>query len=100
MYNNLIIWLENNQQSCFYRQNFGIYCPGCGLQTAFISFLKCNFYESFLAYPALIPLIFTFSFLFFYILTKKEIIFKIVKYLLFSDLILILCNYLIKIILF
>ncbi|MUP14412.1 DUF2752 domain-containing protein [Ancylomarina euxinus] len=57
MWNKLIQWIETHSLSCQFYQNYQIECPGCGLQSAFISLLKGNLLESIQTYPALIPLI-------------------------------------------
>lgn len=44
---------------CFYKQLFGIDCPGCGMQRSFIELLKGDFIASFKMYPALLPVLFT-----------------------------------------
>ncbi len=64
MFDKLITWLDNHQQPCFYKKFLGIECPGCGLQRAFIELLKGNILESIQHYPALLPIIFMFFFLF------------------------------------
>lgn len=53
----IISWLEKNQFSCWYKQYFGIDCPGCGMQRSIIELLKGNFIESFKLYPALMPIV-------------------------------------------
>ena len=53
----LIDWLEKRQLPCFYKSAFGIDCPGCGFQRAFIALLRGDFLESLKLYPALIPTI-------------------------------------------
>ncbi|MBI3503082.1 MAG: DUF2752 domain-containing protein [Bacteroidetes bacterium] len=58
----LIRWLESHPIHCFYKSVFGIECPGCGAQRAFIFLLKGNFSESFSTYP---PLLFFLSLIFF-----------------------------------
>ncbi|MBL7884252.1 MAG: DUF2752 domain-containing protein [Bacteroidia bacterium] len=58
--NELIHWLENHLLACPYKSMFGISCPGCGMQRSFIALLKGDFVESFLLYPALFPVFFTF----------------------------------------
>ena len=63
MLNKLIHWLENHTQPCFYKKYFGVECPGCGMQRAFIELLKGNIIESLKLYPALLPTIFLFVFL-------------------------------------
>ncbi|WP_372644681.1 DUF2752 domain-containing protein [Ancylomarina sp.] len=60
MWHKLIHWLETHSLSCQFYQNYQIECPGCGLQSAFISLLKGNLTESIQTYPALIPLILLF----------------------------------------
>ena len=69
----IIQWLENHQLVCFYKSTFGIECPGCGTQRAFILLLRCEFLESFFTYP---PLIFFLSLMLFLIL---HLIFKFRK---------------------
>jgi len=55
----MLQWLENNLTPCFFKSHFGIDCPGCGMQRAFIALLKGNLFESLHHHPALIPFIFT-----------------------------------------
>ena len=59
----LIDWLEKRQFPCFYKSMFGIDCPGCGIQRAFIALLRGDFLESLKLYPALIPILAMFVFL-------------------------------------
>lgn len=58
-----IQWLESHQMPCYYKKILGVECLGCGMQTSFILLLKGEFVESFLTYPALIPVMFMLSFL-------------------------------------
>ncbi|MBI4929614.1 MAG: DUF2752 domain-containing protein [Bacteroidetes bacterium] len=46
--------MENHQLPCFFKSAFGIECPGCGTQRAFVFLLKGEFAHSFHAYPPLI----------------------------------------------
>lgn len=55
----LIHWLETHQMACSWKKYFGIECPGCGMQSAFIELLKGNLMESFKHFPALIFLLMT-----------------------------------------
>lgn len=55
----MLQWLENNLTSCFFKSHFGIDCPGCGMQRAFIALLKGNLSESIHYHPALIPFMLT-----------------------------------------
>ncbi len=49
--------LEVNFGSCFWKDNFGMECPGCGFQRAFNLLLEGKFWESIQMYPALIPML-------------------------------------------
>ncbi|HNW75432.1 MAG TPA: DUF2752 domain-containing protein [Bacteroidales bacterium] len=52
----VIEWLEQHQAPCSWKEHFGVECPGCGMQRAFIELLKGNLWNSICLYPALIPL--------------------------------------------
>lgn len=52
----VIEWLERHQAPCSWKEHFGVECPGCGMQRAFIELLKGNLWDSICLYPALIPL--------------------------------------------
>lgn len=54
---NIINWLEAHELSCFFIKTFGIECPGCGTQRAFIFLLKGDLVRSFQIYPPLLPLL-------------------------------------------
>jgi hypothetical protein len=51
----MIDWLEQHLFSCFFVKYFGVECPGCGMQRAFIALLRGDFAASFHHHPALIP---------------------------------------------
>jgi hypothetical protein len=68
--NRLIHWLENHQGTCSWKEWFGIRCPGCGIQTAFIELLKGNILASIEIFPALLPMILMLVFLVIHILFK------------------------------
>jgi len=55
-------WLENHMLPCFYKQTFGLDCPGCGMQRAIIALFKGDFTQSFEHYPPLLTLIILFVF--------------------------------------
>lgn len=55
-------WLEQHQAACSWKANFGVECPGCGMQSAFIELLKGHLAESVRVYPALIPMLVLFIF--------------------------------------
>jgi hypothetical protein len=50
---------------CFTKQMIGMDCPGCGIQRSISLLLQGNIIDSFLMYPALIPIIFLLGFLIF-----------------------------------
>ena len=66
----IIQWLESHQFSCFYKTTFGIECPGCGAQRAFIFLLKGEFSESFSTYPPLMLFLFLILFLILHLIFK------------------------------
>lgn len=55
----MIHWLEQHLFPCFFKSHFGIECPGCGSQRAFIALLKGNLSESLHYHAAIIPFIVT-----------------------------------------
>jgi len=50
-------WLDKHSLPCFYKQCFHMDCPGCGAQRAFIDLLRGDFKQSFIMYPALLPIL-------------------------------------------
>lgn len=74
----IIEWLEANQIPCYFKKTFGFECLGCGLQSSFILLLKGEFYNSFITYPALIPVLFLLVFFVIHLFLK----FKKGKYIL------------------
>lgn len=59
----VIRWLEAHQFACPWKTFFGIDCPGCGMQTAFIEILRGHLIQSLKTYPALIPMMLILIFL-------------------------------------
>jgi hypothetical protein len=58
----LIEFLEQHLFTCSIKSLFGIDCPGCGMQRAFIALLKGDLKGSFLLNPSLLPFLFTLCF--------------------------------------
>jgi hypothetical protein len=56
---NLADWLEHHFLACPYKSILGLDCPGCGMQRSFVALLKGNILDSFLLYPALLPVMAT-----------------------------------------
>ena len=92
-----IDWLESHQQHCFYKKYFGIECPGCGMQSAFIELLKGNIIESIKLYPALLPIIAMLSFLILHIFCRFKKGAFILKILFIFTIFVIVVNYVLKI---
>ena len=42
---------------CLFKQTFHMDCPGCGIQRSAAALLKGEWAESFLLYPALVPIL-------------------------------------------
>ncbi len=96
MYRNIINWLEESMSECFYHKHFGIECPGCGMQRSIIAFLKGEFVDSFLLYPALLPTIFTIVFVLLHIIFKFKNGARIIIISFIFTVAIILINYIIK----
>ncbi|UCH14475.1 MAG: DUF2752 domain-containing protein [Bacteroidales bacterium] len=92
-------WLENHTLPCTYRQLFGIECPFCGSQRAFITLLRGNFIESMALYPALIPTIILITAVIIQMLFKFKNGWKIVRKILMADFAIIIVSYIIKLLL-
>ena len=52
----MIEWLEAHQLPCFFREIWGIQCPGCGFQTALLLLLKGNIQAAVVSWPGIGPL--------------------------------------------
>jgi hypothetical protein len=96
MLETIIAWLERNMQPCFYKKAFGLECPGCGMQRAFIELLKGNVWESILMYPALLPTIFMFIYLILHIIFDFKKGAAVIKYTFIINTIIIVATYLFK----
>ncbi|MGY3053467.1 hypothetical protein ACVWYG_001667 [Pedobacter sp. UYEF25] len=66
-YHNVFNWLGQHLFDCPFKLNFGIDCPGCGLQRSIFALLNGDFMSSFKFYPATIPLLILVIFAFFHI---------------------------------
>lgn len=58
--------------SCPFKSNFGLDCPGCGLQRSFHLLINGEIMASIEMYPPLIPLLFTFVFLGIHLIKKSD----------------------------
>lgn len=93
----LIHWLEAHELPCYYKKFLGVECLGCGMQTAFILLLKGKFIESFLTYPALLPVIFLFLFLILHLIFKFKKGAAVLKFSFIFTVIIMVTSYIIKI---
>lgn len=94
--NELIHWLENHLLACPYKSMFGVACPGCGMQRSFIALLKGQLVESFLLYPALLPVIITLLLLVLHLKFKFKNGANYIKYSFISSISIMSISYLIK----
>jgi len=98
MLESIIQWLEAHMQPCFYKRNFGIECPGCGMQRAFVALLRGQFWESLKLYPALIPTLGMVLFLILHLIFKFKNGANILKYLFIANTTIVVVSYIIKLI--
>lgn len=91
--------MKEHSRPCFYKKTFGFECPGCGFQRAVIELLQGNIIESIKEYPALIPLILTFTMLLFHLLFRLKHGAQIIKILFLISITLIVANFILKLIL-
>lgn len=84
--------MESYQLPCFFNSSFGIECPGCGTQRAFISLLKGEFVQSFQTYPPLIFFLSLLIFLFLHLLFKFKNGGTYLKYFFISTAFVVLIN--------
>ena len=89
-------WLENHSKTCPFREEFGFDCLGCGFQRSLIELLNGNLVESFLLYPALIPILCLIFFFFIHLIFKINKGDKILKYLFYISASTVLISYAIK----
>lgn len=92
----LIHWLKAHQLPCFIKNNYGIDCPGCGIQSAVIYLLEGNVIKSISAYPALLPLLISLIFFLLYKLFKRDWIEKVLIVTLISTAIIMIGNFILR----
>lgn len=85
--------------ACPYKSIIGIDCPGCGMQRSFIQLLKGNFIESFIIYPALLPIMFTLCLTTLHLKLKYKNGASYIKFSFIVSIIIIMVNYIFKFIL-
>lgn len=96
MWQQIIEWLESYLLKCHFNSLFGINCFGCGMQRAIIALLKGDIIESIEQYPALIPMIALFIYLFLHLIFHFKNGAKILKILFIFCLFIIIISYIYK----
>lgn len=94
----IISFLEKHMLSCQWKNQFNVECLGCGMQRSIIHLLKGEFTEAFYMYPAIYTLILMFSYLLLHLKFNFKYGHKILLNLFIINTLLIISNYLIKII--
>ena len=94
----IINWLESHQGTCTFREHAGIDCPGCGLQRSILALLRGDLVESFLQFPALLPLMAMFLFLGIHLVFKLKNGAFILKVFFIGNVSIIILNYIFKLI--
>jgi hypothetical protein len=90
-----ISFLEENMLSCQWKE-MGMDCMGCGLQRSVIYLLKGDFTNAFFSYPAIYTLIVMVFFLVLHLKFNFSKGHSILQGLFIFNVIIILCNYLLK----
>jgi len=88
--------VEDYMLPCLNKKFFGIDCPGCGIQRAFLLLIKGDFAAAFDMYPAIYPLILLFGFLLASTFFKIKHASKIIATLAITSVLFILTNYFLK----
>jgi hypothetical protein len=91
-------WLEKHSLPCFYKQVFHMDCPGCGIQRALVELLRGHLKQSFIIYPALIPIILMLVYLILHLKFKFTNGAENLKRLFFLNTTIIVFNYIYKLI--
>ncbi|MFA8436967.1 MAG: DUF2752 domain-containing protein [Marinifilaceae bacterium] len=83
--------------TCPYNKILGIECPGCGMQRAFIALLRGELLASLQLFPALLPMLALIVLVVFHLKFKFEWGAKIIKWLFFICVGIIIFSYIYKI---
>ncbi|MGI9530750.1 DUF2752 domain-containing protein [Lutimonas sp.] len=92
-----ISFLENNMLSCQW-QNLGMECMGCGFQRSVIFLLKGDFFKAFITYPAIYSLLAMGLILGLHLKFNFSAGHKILQWLFVLNVIIIVGNYILKLI--
>jgi len=86
-------WLQEHLLPCLFKQCFGVDCPTCGMQRAFVELVKGNLSASLSYHWALMPTLLLFSFLAFHLAVKPKYGTLVLKILFGIDVATIILNY-------
>ncbi len=89
----LASWLQQHLFPCVFKQCFGVDCPTCGMQRAFIELLKGDMSASLGYHWALIPTLLLFAFLFLHLIFPLKYGTVVIKALFAIDVATIVLNY-------
>jgi len=93
MFERLANWLSGHMIPCLFKQVFGIDCPTCGMQRAFVELIKGNLYQSLSYHWALLPTITLALFLAIHLRYKLSFGTLVIKILFTVDIVAIALNY-------
>lgn len=96
--NTIIEFLKNNMLDCMWVKTLGSECPGCGLQRSMIFLLEGNLKDSLITYPALIPTIILIVYLILHLIFKFKNGSRWIIFIFITTILIMMINYLIKII--
>lgn len=88
---------RDNMQSCFYKRNFGVECPGCGTQRAMLKLMEGDIIGSIKMYPPILLVLLTAGFLVLHLIFRFKKGGVILKYLAICTGSIMILNYLYKI---
>ena len=95
---NITNWLETHQLPCMFKAVTHFECPGCGMQRSFILLMQGDTTGSFFMFPALIPIIFMFAFLFLHVMFKIKNGANILKYTYILCAVIVMVSYIYKLV--
>ena len=78
---------------CAYKSIFGIDCPACGFQRAFLELANGNILESFRLYPPLIPSLILIAMFIVHLCSKRMVSRRLLYIAAITDLVLVLLSY-------
>ncbi|WP_431167062.1 DUF2752 domain-containing protein [Tenacibaculum halocynthiae] len=93
----MFLKLEDYMLPCLNKKLFGVDCLGCGFQRAIVHVLKGEFFDAFKMYPAIYSLLFFLIYILLNFKFKFNNSQKTIRFLLLLNIILIVGNFILKI---